>query len=135
MTDLNKLADELEGLVSSIKDGDWLNGYELFIAKHGSGVADALRSAGKMREALEEAEASLKVCRQTIDEQASARLDPTMPLITPDLVEQLRSEAEAQWACADSGDEGRNDRRAAHALSMLCDWQDRARAALKTEGE
>ena len=79
---------------------------------------------------IAELEAALKVCRQTINEQASARLDPTMPLIAPDLVEQIRDEAEAQWACADNGDEGKNDRRAAHALSLLCDWQDRARATL-----
>lgn len=73
---------------------------------------------------LADAKASLAIVRQSLVEQADARGDPTMPLLTAEVLERLQGDAEAAYACSDS----REDRVAAHGLSLLCDWQERARA-------
>lgn len=69
---------------------------EMFEAERAKSDA-ALRRVEKLEGALGESEAALKVCRQSLIEQAAARLDPTMPLISPDLLEYLRNDAEAQY--------------------------------------
>jgi hypothetical protein len=77
---------------------------------------------------LTDTEAALAVCRQAIVEQAAARADPDMPILTPEVLESLRGDAEAGYACADTAEE----RIQSHGLSLLCDWQDRAREAKST---
>ncbi len=72
----------------------------------------------------DDALASLAVVRESLIEQAAARADPTMPLLLPEVLEAIRGDAEASYACAETSEE----RIAAHGLSLLCDWQDRARA-------
>jgi len=67
------------------------------------------------------AQAALAVVRQSLQDQAAARADPTMPLLTPEVLEHLRSEADAGYALAGT----REERVQAHGLSLLCDWQDR----------
>lgn len=86
---------------------------------------DRLVSANEQLARAREAEASLAVCRQTIAEQASARLDPAMPLLIERVVTGLREEAEVRYAMAETLEE----RQEAHGLAMLCDWQDARRAA------
>jgi hypothetical protein len=74
---------------------------------------------------IERLKAALATCQQSLEEQAAARRDPTMPVLKPEVLADIRSDAEAQWAFA-SGSKGRIR---AHGLMLLCDWQDRARAA------
>ena len=64
---------------------------------------------------------------QSLEEQAAARLDPAMPRLTAEVVDGLRSYAEASYCSSD-----RADRVEAHGLFMLCDWQDAARAPKTT---
>lgn len=66
-----------------------------------------------------EAQAALAVVRQSLQEQAEARTDPTMPRLVPAVLEKLEGDAEAAWALAET----REDRVAAHGLSLLCEWQ------------
>lgn len=72
----------------------------------------------------DEAQAALAVVRQSLIEQAEARADPAMPLLTVEVVDRLRSQSEASHALAETSE----DRVDAHGLSLLCDWQDRARS-------
>lgn len=71
------------------------------------------------------AENSLRVCQESLREQAMARVDATMPLLVEKVVAEIRAQSEAQYAMA----ENRDERIVAHGLSLLCDWQDRRRAA------
>lgn len=71
---------------------------------------------------LDHAERGWADCRQSLTEQAAARADPAMPRLTLDVLERLEGDAEANYACA----EDRDDRVAAHGLSLLCEWQRKA---------
>lgn len=84
-------------------------------------AADEIQRQG---EEIERLLGALETVRQSLKDQAAARHDPTMPLLVPEVVESLRENAEAQWALSDD----RSDRVEAHGLSLLCDWQDAARA-------
>ena len=52
--------------------------------------------------------------------ELDALAEQTMPLLTIEVVEQLRHDAEAQHALADSHQE----RAVAHGLNLLCEWQE-----------
>ncbi|CAN7303597.1 hypothetical protein LJR164_001583 [Phenylobacterium sp. LjRoot164] len=65
------------------------------------------------------AQAPLEVCRLSLVEQGSARRDPTMPVLIPEVIDALEGDAEAQYAMAMNSEE----RRAAHGLSLLVNWQ------------
>lgn len=75
--------------------------------------------------------ASLKVCRESLTDQASARRDATMPVLVPEVIEAWASEAEASYAMAETAEERRN----AHGLSLLVEWQRRAALSPGGEGE
>lgn len=78
-------------------------------------------------------ERALAVCRQSLIEQAAARADPDMPILTAEVRQTLRDNAEATYALA----EDHKERVEAHGLSLLLDWQDRAalgRADAPAEG-
>lgn len=66
MTDLNKLADELEGLAFDVSDDGPTKNETLALTAALIGnlpaLLSALRSAGKMREALEEARPCILGC-------------------------------------------------------------------------
>lgn len=49
-----------------------------------------------------EAQAALAIIRQSLIEQAEARADPTMPVLTSAVLEQLRHQAEAGYALAET---------------------------------
>lgn len=69
--------------------------------------------------ARDEAQAALAVVRESLQDQAAARADPKMPRLTPEVLERLMGDAEAAYALAET----REERVAAHGLSLLCDWQ------------
>lgn len=90
------------------------------LARDRAEVAEAALAASEARrEALE---GQLAVVRQSLKEQAEARRDPAMPVLVPSVLEAIRADAEAQWACA----EDKHDRINAHGLMLLCEWQERA---------
>lgn len=64
---------------------------------------------------------ALDIVRQSLTDQAAARLDPDMPRLTPEALSDLRAQAEGAYA----GAETRRERVAAHGLSLLCAWQAR----------
>lgn len=113
------------------EDRAWVNeGQEALAVMEGeiARMTQALRAAkvelvdyGKTVGSLQGA---LDTCRQSLAEQAAARADPTMPRLSLDVLERLEADAEAEYACA--GD--RDDRVAAHGLSLLCEWQRKALA-------
>lgn len=92
-------------------------------------LADRIRGAlSAYREQgieLREASAALAVVRQSLAEQAMARSDETMPILSDAVRDRLRSEAEAAYALS----EDKADRIYAHGLSLLAQWQDRAALA------
>lgn len=87
---------------------------------------EVVQSEGRLRTRLADAEDARRVLHQSLQEQAAARADPAMPRLTAEVLEKLEGDAEAAWALGDS----REDRVAAHGLSLLCEWQ---RAALTAE--
>lgn len=86
-------------------------------------AADDLRQAAaalaKLQAERDEAQVALKVCRESLADQAAARADMTMPLLVPSVRERLEGEAECAYAMS----ENRDDRIYAHGLSLLSDWQ------------
>lgn len=76
------------------------------------------------------ANAGWAVCQQSLKEQAEARVDPKTPLLTQAVVNELRERSEADYALAET----REERVAAHGLSLLCDWQDQVRATTNQGG-
>lgn len=86
----------------------------------------ALSTISTQAARIKELEGALKVCRQSLIEQAEARADPTMPLLTAEVVAELEGDAEATYALAST----RAERVTAHGLSLLCEWQRRARNTL-----
>jgi len=83
---------------------------------------DHIASLSRQNAGLEETVAHV---RESLSDQAAARADPTMPRLTSTVLETLKTEAEANYACAMT----RDDRVAAHGLSLLCEWQERAALA------
>jgi hypothetical protein len=77
-----------------------------------------------IRRVLTQQRDALATVQQSLKDQAAARHDPTMPLLKEDVVQSLREMSEAQYAGARS----KKERIESHGLSLLCDWQDRARA-------
>jgi predicted RNase H-like nuclease (RuvC/YqgF family) len=78
----------------------------------------------QLRPQLDEAQKIIEHLQESLREQAMARIDLTAPLLKPEMVEKLREASEVQYALA----EGQDDRIEAHALALLCDWQDQIRA-------
>ncbi|MBW8815560.1 MAG: hypothetical protein JF588_19235 [Caulobacterales bacterium] len=72
-----------------------------------------------------DAAAALAVVRQSLVDQAAARLDPTMPILTPEVLESLKADAECAYAMSMD----QKERVAAHGTLLLCEWQERAIAA------
>jgi len=71
---------------------------------------------------LLDAEAALDICRQTIQDQKSARIDPDMPILSKEARDRLHDSAMASQAMAET----REERVEAAALIMLLEWQDEA---------
>lgn len=121
----NALADDIPSGTREIADleGDVrLDELDLYCVGK---LTEAAYAINALEAQLAEASAALAVCRESLVEQAAARLDPTMPLLMPDVVERLREDSEVAYALAEDAEE----RIDAHGLALLCDWQDRARAA------
>lgn len=109
----------------------YIKGYNLanWVAAASPGnVGALLNHLTTLQAQVKELEEALATVRQSLKDQASARLDPTMPLLKPNVLEKIREWAEASYAMA----EGQEERIEAHGLSLLCDWQDRAREAKGT---
>lgn len=96
-------------------------------------LAEAASTISRLTGERDEAKAALAVCQESLKDQAAARQDPLMPILLPDVLEQLEADADANYAMAMSLDE----RRAAHGLSLLCAWQRNAAAGITppSEGE
>lgn len=77
---------------------------------------------GVTRAELREALAALSVCRQTIQDQNRARIDPDMPILSKEALDGLRDSAMASHAMAET----REERVEAAGLIMLLEWQDEA---------
>lgn len=100
-----------------------------FIAVLTAALDRAHADACEPAEAPTEVRARLAHVLQSLEEQAAARLDPKMPVLTKEVVDGLRGFAEA-CHCSSK----RSDRVEAHGLFMLCGWQDQRRAALSKAG-
>lgn len=109
-------ASDLSALLSR---ADRIDALEAEKVAANSELAEYAKTVGNLR-------TSLDICRQTIADQAAARTDPTMPLLTREVVADLRADAEASYALAET----REERVAAHGLSLICEWQERARTTL-----
>lgn len=115
-----KRADELQEVVSALYKA-WPDAED--IASDWPNVI--IGSIEQIIRERDEARASWAVCRQSLHDQAAARRDPSMPALVPEVIEAWALEAEASYAMAETADERRN----AHGLSLLVEWQ---RAALST---
>lgn len=71
---------------------------------------------------LLDAEAALDICRQTIQDQKSARIDPDMPILSREALDSLHDTAMASQLMAET----REERVEAAGLVMLLEWQDKA---------
>lgn len=91
--------------------------------------SDLLEANNRYLERARRAEAAIKHLQESLFWRAAARVDHTMPLLKAEIVAQIREEAELDIETMPDDE----DPTTAHGLQLLCDWQDRARAADKAE--